>query len=131
MQTNKRLSMEYDINLINVVGSAVPDLHWAFDFNENNKTYEVNSVTENVGQILHDTQIVPSNERYGSVAYFDGRHSGIVIDKLTSSCFLNASTCKHGLTFSFWIKHDVKNNSIALSSPSMCKYNNNYTFKVF
>ena len=114
--------MENDVNFINVLGSTVPDLHWTFDVNENNETYEVNSVTENVGRILSGTKIVTSNERYGSVAYFDGRHSGIAVDNLTSSCFLNASTCKQGLAFSFWIKLDGMDlYSLYLSSQSVRK----------
>ena len=84
-------------------GNLISDFHWAFDVNENNKTYEINSVTHNIGRILKGTTIVRSNERYGSVAYFKGDDSGIIIDNVTSYCYLNAGLCSNGLAFSFWI----------------------------
>ena len=86
-----------------VSGSLVPDFHWTFDVDENKNTYEVKSVTQNVGSMLSGTTAVPSNDRYGSVAYFNGKDSGIIIDNVTSSCFMNPGLCTKGLSFSFWI----------------------------
>ena len=102
------------------LGNLVPDLHWTFDVDESDKTYEVNSVNENVGRILSGTNIVPGHGRYGSVAYFDGGDSGIFINNLTSSCFLNPRLCKQGLAFSFWINWEQWGSEPFITSP--CKF---------
>eukprot|EP00112_Aurelia_sp_Birch-Aquarium-sp1_P002681 Seg13.2 transcript_id=Seg13.2/GoldUCD/mRNA.D3Y31 product="hypothetical protein" protein_id=Seg13.2/GoldUCD/D3Y31 len=85
-------------------GQVVPDFHWPFDHNILGDTYEVNSVTENVGRILNGSEIVGSEERYGSVAHFRGVDDpGIIIDNITSTCFLDPGSCSTGLSFGFWI----------------------------
>lgn len=99
-------------------GDLAPDLHWTFDVSENQKTHEVNSPTANVGRMLNGTKIIISNERFGSVAYFSGENSQIIIDNLTSSCFLSPSLCGQGLSFSFWINRVQDGKDSFIQSPS-------------
>ena len=101
-----------------VPGNFVPDYQWTFDADENKNIYEVNSVTENVGLLMEGTKIVPSNERFGSVAQFNGVDSGIIIDNITSICFLNPALCTQGLSFSFWINWEKSGRAPIISSPS-------------
>jgi len=99
--------------------SLVPNLHWTFDVDENKNTYEMRSVTQNVGNMLSGTTALPSNERYGSVAHFNGKDSGIIIDNVTSSCFIDPGVCIQGLSFSFWINWQKWGTNPILASPSI------------
>ena len=99
-------------------GNFVPDFHWTFDVDDNRNTYEVKSAIQNVGRMRNGTTVVPSNERYGSVAHFNGEFSGIIIDNVTSSCFMNPGLCTQGLSFSFWINWQKWGREPIFSSPS-------------
>ena len=111
-----------------ISASLVPNLHWTFDVDENKNTYEMRSVTQNVGNMLSGTTALPSNERYGSVAHFNGKDSGIIIDNVTSSCFIDPGICTQGLSFSFWINWQKWGTNPILASPS--KYLFPFTFFV-
>lgn len=102
--------------VLTFTGSIVPDFHWTFDVSYAQEIFEVSSATDNVGALFNGTMIDGDSERYGSVAYFDGVNSGIFINNLTSSCFLDPGLCEEGLTFSFWLKRVKQTGQSFLSS---------------